>query len=316
MMMRTTRRAEDGPVRVSLGSPGRWLARIGLFAFLVAAPALCVAQRRGHGWAGGARGGFSAMPQQRDFRAPQMRPYQGRAGFERGSERGPAMRVANRRNFRPQQGQDARRPPEQNRRPERLQTRQQSSPESRRQSPENRQQPRPEYPQQSRTGVGRNPSPPMRRGQEHLPQWWQAHRGLSPRQQADALRRQPGFGSLPRGQQQRLIHRLRDFDRRSPAEQQRTLDRVEMFEHLSPERRQEVRGASEALSRMPPNRQRLMRQAFHELRQMPPNERQQMLHSSYGAQFTPRERTVLGNLLSIEPYQPQEQVIQPYFGKR
>jgi len=99
------------------------------------------------------------------------------------------------------------------------------------------------------------------------------------------------------------------------------MNRVEMFERLSPERQQEVRGASQALSQMPPGRQRVVRQAFRDLRHMPPEERQQMLHSGYGAQFTPQERTVLGNLLSIEPYQGQGQgqsqqpVPQPYFGR-
>jgi hypothetical protein len=168
------------------------------------------------------------------------------------------------------------------------------------------------HPQPGRPGV----SSSFRRGQEHLPAWWQAHRGLSSQQQVDALRRQPGFQNLPRGQQQRLIQRLHEFDQRPPMEQRRMLDRMEMFERLSPERQQEVRGASQALSRMPPARQRMMRHAFHELRGMPPEERQQILHSGYGAQFTPQERTVLGNLLSIEPYQGQDQIVQPYFGRR
>lgn len=91
------------------------------------------------------------------------------------------------------------------------------------------------------------------------------------------------------------------------------MDRNEMFERLSPERQQEVRGASQALSRMSPERQAMMRHAFQQLRAMPPAQRQQMLNSSYGAQFSPQERTVLNNFLSVEPYQPH--VIQPYFGR-
>lgn len=153
----------------------------------------------------------------------------------------------------------------------------------------------------------------MRSGQEHLPAWWAAHRSLPPQQQVDALRRQPGFRNLPPQQQQRLINRLQRFDRQPPQEQQRTLDRMESFERLSPERRQEVRGASQAFRQMPPDRQQAMRRAFQQLRQMPPEERQRMLDSSYGAQFSPRERTILGNLLSIEPYQGR--IVQPYFGR-
>lgn len=96
-------------------------------------------------------------------------------------------------------------------------------------------------------------------------------------------------------------------------EQQRTLGRVEMFERLPPERQQQVRGASQALGHMPPERQAEIRHAFQQLRAMPPDERQRMLSSVYGSRFSPQERTVLGNLLSIEPY--QNQVIQPYFGR-
>jgi hypothetical protein len=64
---------------------------------------------------------------------------------------------------------------------------------------------------------------------------------------------------------------------------------------------------------MPPQRQEQIRHAFQQLRRMPPDERQRVLSSAYGSQFSPQERTVLGNLLSIEPY--QNQVIQPYFGR-
>lgn len=96
-------------------------------------------------------------------------------------------------------------------------------------------------------------------------------------------------------------------------EQQRTLDRIEAFERLSPERRQEVRGATQAFRQMPPARQAVMRRAFQQLRQMPPEERQRMLNSGYASQFTPQERTILGNMLSIEPYQPH--IAQPYFGR-
>jgi hypothetical protein len=153
----------------------------------------------------------------------------------------------------------------------------------------------------------------LRPGQEHLPAWWQSHRGQSPTQKADALRREPGFRSLPQDQQQRLLNRLHSFDSRPPAEQQRMMDRNEMFERLSPERQQDVRGAAQALARMPADRQAAIRHSFQQLRAMPPDERQRMLGSAYGSQFSPQERTVLGNMLSIEPYQPR--VYQPYFGR-
>jgi hypothetical protein len=157
--------------------------------------------------------------------------------------------------------------------------------------------------------------PPARPGQQHLPEWWNNHRTLSPQQQEDALRREPGFHNLPSDQQQRLVDRLHSLDQKSPEQQQRILARNEAFEHLSPERKQEVRGASQALGQMSPERQQVLRQAFKQLRQMPPAQRQQLLGSgAYASQFSPQERTVLGNLLSIEPYQ-HAGIPQPYFGR-
>lgn len=163
-------------------------------------------------------------------------------------------------------------------------------------------------------GNGAEVHAPNRNGQQHLPQWWATHRNLPPNKQAEALRREPGFRNLPQDQQQRLINRLNTFNQRPPEQQQRILGRVEAFEHLSPERQQEVRGASQALGRMSPDRQVAIRHAFQQLRAMPPEQRQQMLNSSYGAQFSPQERTVLGNFLSIEPYQ-QGHIVTPYFGR-
>lgn len=144
------------------------------------------------------------------------------------------------------------------------------------------------------------------RGQVHLPEWWAAHHSLDARQQAQDMRRQRGFRNLPQGQQKMLLDRLHEFDRRSPTQQRRMLGRVEMFERLSPERQEDVRGAAQAFRRMPPAEKQQMRGAFQQLRRMPPAERSQMLHSTYGQQFTPQERTVLGNMLSIEPYQPRQ----------
>jgi hypothetical protein len=67
---------------------------------------------------------------------------------------------------------------------------------------------------------------------------------------------------------------------------------------------------------MSPDRQQAVRRAFRQMRQMPPQQRQMFLNSgSYASQFSPQERTVLGNLLSIEPYQPHGAIPQPYFGR-
>lgn len=164
--------------------------------------------------------------------------------------------------------------------------------------------------------AGQRPAPPPQQHQ-HLDQWFQSHQNLSNQQREDALRREPGFRNLPPDQQQRLVDRLRTLDSRPPEQRQRTIARNELFERLSPERKQEVRGASQALAMMPLERQLAVRHAFQQLRRMPPEQRMTVLHSgSYNHLFTPQEQTILGNLLSIEPYEPfPGQVPQPYFGR-
>jgi hypothetical protein len=156
---------------------------------------------------------------------------------------------------------------------------------------------------------------PARPNQQHLPEWWNNHRNLTPSQRADALRREPGFRSLPQDQQQRLLNRMQSFSQRPPEQQQRMMARNEAFQQLSPERRQEVLHSSQALSQMSPDRKRVVGRAFQQLRTLPPQERQQFLNSSsYASQFSPQERSVLSNMLSIEPYQPHG-IPQPYFGR-
>jgi hypothetical protein len=84
------------------------------------------------------------------------------------------------------------------------------------------------------------------------------------------------------------------------------MHRNERFESLPPERQQEIRGASQALAQMPEDRRQALRQAFRDLRHLAPDERQSSLNSArFQAEYSPQERTVLGNLLSIEPYQPE-----------
>ncbi len=139
----------------------------------------------------------------------------------------------------------------------------------------------------------------------HLPEWFAQHQGLSFSQQESALRREPGFGRLPEAQQQNIIDSLHRLDTLTPAKRQRLLERNERFQALPPERQQEIRGASQALRQMPDDRRDAVKQAFRDLRALPPESRQTALNSArFQAEYTPQERTVLNNLLSIEPYQP------------
>ncbi len=142
-------------------------------------------------------------------------------------------------------------------------------------------------------------------GREHLPEWFRQHQNLSPDQQEQALRREPGFNRLSPAQQQRMMQRLRMLDSIPPVERRRILARNEAFERLSPERRQEVRAAAQAFSQMPPFKRRQMRRAFHVLRTLPPPQREEIINSArFRAEYSPRQRNILTNLLSIEPYEP------------
>ena len=100
------------------------------------------------------------------------------------------------------------------------------------------------------------------------------------------------------------MNRLHRLDMEPLAQRQRVAEWNERFMALPPERQQEIRGASQALAQMPPERQRAVRQAFHDLRSVPPEARRDALDSArFQAEYTPQERTILGNLLSIEPYE-------------
>lgn len=139
----------------------------------------------------------------------------------------------------------------------------------------------------------------------HLPEWLNQHQNMTPQQRENALRKEPGFNHLPQDQQQRLINRMHTLDSAPPQQRQRMLQRQEMFERLSPEQKAGVRGASQAFHQMPADRQTDMKRAFQDLRAIPPDQRQSVLNSArFQQQFSPQERTVLGNLLSVEPYQP------------
>ncbi len=141
------------------------------------------------------------------------------------------------------------------------------------------------------------------RGGEHLPQWFAQHGSQSVQQQEEALRREPGFSRLPPGQQQQLINRLHHLDMQPPALRQRILERNEMFMALPPQQQASIRRSSQLLRQLTPDRQRAFREAFRNLREMPPNDREQAIDSArFQAEYSPEERSIMRNLLTIEPY--------------
>ena len=70
---------------------------------------------------------------------------------------------------------------------------------------------------------------------EHLAEWMNQHRDLSPQQQQQALDREPGFRELPQPTQQRMRDRLTQLDAMTPDQRQRVLARNEALERLTPE---------------------------------------------------------------------------------
>jgi hypothetical protein len=146
---------------------------------------------------------------------------------------------------------------------------------------------------------------PHQNNQPHLGTWLQRHQNLPPEQQERALRNEPGFNRLPPETQQRLLNRLRQINSMPPDKRQRTLDHIEALEHLSPQKRQQVRASFQEFHALPEDRQRMVRKAFRDLRAYPPEQRQALMNSGqFAAQFTPHERSILGNILAVEPYHP------------
>jgi hypothetical protein len=78
-----------------------------------------------------------------------------------------------------------------------------------------------------------------------------------------------------------------------------------MLERLSPQERMQVNLSAQRWRTLPADRHALMKGAFQTLRAVPPDQRETVLGSgSYRGAFTPEERGILSNLLSVEPYQP------------
>ena len=156
-------------------------------------------------------------------------------------------------------------------------------------------------PAQMRPGVNGGARP------GHLGEWLNNHQNLSPQQQEEQLRREPGFNRLTPEMQQRVLNRLRTLDARPPEQRERMIQRNEMFESLSPGQKADVRGSAETMRQMPADRQAMVRRAFNDLRQIPPEQRTAILNSARFSQtFSPEERHVLGSLLSIEPYEGRQ----------
>jgi hypothetical protein len=140
---------------------------------------------------------------------------------------------------------------------------------------------------------------------EHLAEWMDQHRNLSPAQQQQALDREPGFRDLPQATQQRFHERLAQLNAMPPQERERLLAHNEAMEHLSPDQRADVRGALQQLGSLPLDRRRMVARTFRQLRELPPEQRIPTLNSDrFRGVFTDGERATLYDLLRIEPMLP------------
>ncbi len=168
-----------------------------------------------------------------------------------------------------------------------------------------RRPPTPPRPGSGRTAnASGQPGAGLPRG-EHLAEWMNQHRNLTPEQQRGALETLPGFRDLPAPTQQRMRDRLSQLDAMNPAQRQRVLARTEAMERLTPEQRADVRGAMGQLGSLPPDERREVARAFRTLRELPPEQRIGAYAAGrVGPPLSDTQRGVLFNLLRVEPMLP------------
>jgi len=177
-----------------------------------------------------------------------------------------------------------------------------SSPQQRTQPPQSQQRnnPQPNARQEARQEARQQN---REQNQDHLNQWMQNHRDLTPEQQQRALENEQGFRQLPPQTQQRLREDLNRLNNMPDARRERILNRNEQLEHLPPQQRQQVLDAYARLGALP--RAQAIGQAFRQLRMMPPDRREAYMNSpAFRSQFSEEERGTLNNLFAVEPYLP------------
>lgn len=140
---------------------------------------------------------------------------------------------------------------------------------------------------------------------EHLSDWMSAHSTLTPPQQQEALRNEPGFRELPQPTQQRYLDRLNQLNSMPPEKRQRWLAQTEAMERLSPEQRAAVRSATLQWGALPPEDKKIVGKAFRDLRGMPPEQRLQILNERY-RNLSPQGRQALTQLMQVEPWMPPD----------
>ncbi len=157
-------------------------------------------------------------------------------------------------------------------------------------------------------GPGGNRAPQAPRG-EHLGQWMEAHKNLSPEQQQKALANEPGFRDLPPQTQQRYRDRLAQLNAMNPQQRGATERNLENFERLNPQQRGQVRGAMQQLGSLPPDQRQAVSRTFRQLRDLPPDQRSAAMSR---IPLNDAQRSTLNNLMQVEPLLPPVHQQQPH----
>ena len=101
------------------------------------------------------------------------------------------------------------------------------------------------------------------------------------------------------------MRQLHDVDQMPAQQRERRLARAEAIEHMSPQNRMQLNQSSQSFAALQPDRQAMVKRAFQDLRSVPLDQRQMVLNSArYQHVFSPEERNILTNFLSVEPYEP------------
>lgn len=134
----------------------------------------------------------------------------------------------------------------------------------------------------------------------HQGDWLRNHQNLTPDQQEQALRKDPGFQRLPQERQQQLMNQLQRFNRLSPEQRQTMLQRMETWEHLTPAQRQQARVVWDHFRQLPDDRRAAVHQAYQRLLNMPPEQRQQVMSSErFRGVFNDQEREIIAGSLNF-----------------
>lgn len=139
---------------------------------------------------------------------------------------------------------------------------------------------------------------------EHLPEWLNQHKNLTPEQQQQALEKEPGFHDLPPQTQQHIRDQLKRLNAMTPEKRQRFLETNEWMEHLTPAQRNQVNSATKQLRDLPPDQRVYVARTFRGLRELSPAQRQAVLNSERFNHLTNAQRATLNSLMQVEPLMP------------